>query len=266
MKRFSIIVAFFIVCLFPGQAFAKEFDNTSHDWYFKPSEDGKQVTTEPEYVNMLEKHGGLFIADPNKKELYLTFDNGYEAGYTADVLDTLKKYRVPATFFVTGHYLQEEPELVKRMEQEGHIVGNHSFNHPDLTVESNATVREELESVETLYTKITGKSMPKYLRPPRGIFSERTLAVSNEIGYTNVFWSLAYKDWETDKQKGGKYAYDQIMKRIHPGAVMLLHTVSKDNAEALDKVITDLQKQGYVFRSLDELMVREIVPEWFLAP
>lgn len=267
MKRASLIlVTLFIVFFFPKQLLAKDFDQTSHDWYFKLSEDGKRVTTEPEYLEMLENHNGIFMADSQEKELFLTFDNGYEAGHTAAILDTLKKRDVPATFFVTGHYLQEEPELVKRMVKEGHIVGNHSFNHPDLTVESNETIREELESVETLFTQITGKSMPKYLRPPRGIFSERTLAVSNALGYTNVFWSLAYKDWEIDKQKGEQYAYDQIMRRIHPGAIMLLHTVSRDNAEALDRVIVELQKQGYTFRSLDEYMVRQVVPDWLLTP
>lgn len=249
------------------QAFAKEYSNIQWDWYFKPSKNNEPPTTEREFAEMLDKYGGMFIAEPSKKELYLTFDNGYEQGYTGDILDVLKAKNVPAAFFVTGHYIKEEPELVKRMVKEGHIVGNHSFHHPNFAKTSNADIREELVSVEELFTKVTGEQMPKYLRPPRGIFSERTLAVTKELGYTNVFWSLAYKDWETNRQKGWKYAYDQVMKRVHPGAIMLLHTVSKDNAEALGKIIDDLRKQGYTFHSLDELMATQTLPHaWFVTP
>ncbi len=266
-KLTAICIAFtFVYFAFSVQAFAKEYSNMQYDWYFKPSKNNEPATTEPEFAEMLQKHGGIFIAETDQKELYLTFDNGYEQGYTGDILDVLKKKKVPATFFVTGHYLKEEPELVKRMVKEGHIVGNHSYHHPNFAKTSDTKIREELESVEQLFTKITGKQMPKYLRPPRGIFSERTLAVSYELGYTNVFWSLAYKDWETNNQKGWKYAYDNIMKRVHPGAIMLLHTVSKDNADALDKAIDDLKKQGYTFHSLHDLKAKELVPDWLLTP
>lgn len=248
------------------QASAKEYSNMQYDWYFKPSKNNEPATTEPEFAEMLERHGGIFIANTSNKELYLTFDNGYEQGYTSTILDVLREKKVPAAFFVTGHYIKEEPELVKRMVKEGHIVGNHSYHHPNFAKTSDAKIREELESVEELFTKVTGKQMPKYLRPPRGIFSERTLATSHQLGYTNVFWSLAYKDWETNNQKGWKYAYDNIMKRVHPGAIMLLHTVSKDNAEALGKAIDDLRKQGYSFHSLDELTARNSIHEYFITP
>ena len=196
----------------------------------------------------------LFIKlDPSKKEIYLTFDNGYENGYTAQILDVLKKEKVPATFFVTGHYLETAPDLVKRMATEGHIVGNHSWSHPDLTKSSNEQMVEELEKVRKKAEELTGNKTMKYIRPPRGVFSDRTLAIAKQQGYTHAFWSLAYVDWNTDQQKGAQYAYDNIMKQMHPGAVILLHTVSKDNADALERVIQDVKKEGYTFKSLDDL-------------
>lgn len=266
-KKVVLVIAIFSLLACPFQAFAKEFQNKQYDWYFKPSKNHQPATTEPEFEQLLNKYGGIFIDKTEEKRLYLTFDNGYEQGYTSKILDVLREKQVPAAFFVTGHYIKEEPELVRRMVNEGHIVGNHSFNHPNFVQTSDAKIREELESVEQLFHKVTGKQMPKYLRPPRGIFSERTLAISSQLGYTNVFWSLAYKDWETNRQKGWKYAYDNVMKRVHPGAVILLHTVSKDNAEALGKIIDDLRKQGYSFHSLDELMAkRMLLHEWLFIP
>ncbi|TLS35723.1 delta-lactam-biosynthetic de-N-acetylase [Pseudalkalibacillus caeni] len=235
--------------------------NRQHDWYFKRSKNHQPATTEPEFLDMLTKNGGMFIGNTDKKELYLTFDNGYENGYTAEILDVLKEKKVPATFFVTGHYLRDQPDLVRRMVKEGHIVGNHSWSHPNMTQKSDEKIREELEKVKEEFTMITGKKEMIYLRPPRGIFSERTLEVSNKAGYVNVFWSLAYKDWVTNEQKGWKYAYDNIMRQVHPGSIMLLHTVSKDNAKAMGKVIDDLRKQGYTFKSLDDILVQRAIPK-----
>ena len=139
------------------------------------------------------------------------------------------------------------------MANEGHIVGNHSWSHPDLTRVSDEKILEELEKVRKKTEELTGNKTMTYMRPPRGIFSERTMAIAKGQGYTHAFWSLAYVDWKTEQQKGAQYAYDNIMKQIHPGAVILLHTVSKDNAEALERVIQDLKKQGYTFKSLDDL-------------
>lgn len=247
----TLVLSFFAFSFDSLQA--ETLDNTAYDWYFKPSQNNQPATTEPHYKSLLEKYGGYFIGNSEEKELYLTFDNGYENGYTAKILDVLKEKEVPAAFFVTGHYLKTSPELIDRMVKEGHIVGNHSFNHPSLVEVDDATLKEELDSVKAKFTEMTGIQEMKYLRPPRGIFSERTLALSEELGYTNVFWSFAYMDWDVNNQKGAQYAYDSIMKRIHPGAIMLLHSISKDNAEALGRVIDDLKTQGYVFKSLDEL-------------
>ncbi|WP_429699524.1 delta-lactam-biosynthetic de-N-acetylase [Alteribacter keqinensis] len=231
---------------------AHAYSTQVHHWNFKPKENNEPPSTEPHYEALLEKYGGFYIGDTSKKEIYLTFDNGYENGYTKKVLDVLKEKEVPATFFVTGHYLNTERELIQRMLKEGHIVGNHSYHHPSLPEVDDARVKRELENLKDLYTEVTGDSRMQYLRPPRGTFSERSLALSQQLGYTNVFWSFAYVDWEVNRQKGWKYAYDSIMRRIHPGAIMLLHSVSSDNAEALPKVIDDLRAQGYEFKSLDD--------------
>ncbi|MFB4165816.1 delta-lactam-biosynthetic de-N-acetylase [Alteribacillus sp. JSM 102045] len=224
-------------------------------WNFKPAKNNQPSDTEEIYKEMLNKYGGFFIGDPNSKSLYLTFDNGYENGYTADILDVLKEKNVPAAFFVTGHYLKSAPELVKRMKEEGHVVGNHSWHHPSLPEISNKRLEEELGKVKEEYERITGEKDMIYLRPPQGTFNERSLAQTQQLGYINVFWSFAYVDWETNGQKGPGHAYNSIMRRIHPGAVMLLHSVSEDNAEALEKVIDECQSEGYTFKSLDELVL-----------
>lgn len=143
------------------------------------------------------------------------------------------------------------------MVNEGHIVGNHSWSHPNMTEISDHQLKKELDKVKNLYTIITGEKEMHYVRAPRGVFSERTLALSYQNGYINVFWSLAYKDWDIHDQKGWKYAYDKIMEQVHPGAIMLIHTVSKDNAEALNKVLDDLLKKGYTFKSIDDLLVKK---------
>ncbi|MFD2371198.1 delta-lactam-biosynthetic de-N-acetylase [Brevibacillus sp. GCM10020057] len=224
---------------------------------FKKSKNGQLPSINEEgFKNIVERHGAVFLGDTTKKELYLTFDNGYENGYTAAILDTLRARKVPAIFFVTGHYVKDQPELLKRMVSEGHLIGNHSWSHPDMTAIPNEKVKEELTKVQAAVAEITGQKEMRYLRPPRGIFSDRTLAVSKELGYTNVFWSLAYKDWDTKVQRGWKYAYDNVMGQLHPGAVILLHSVSRDNADALGAIIDDARKQGYEFKSLDQLPPR----------
>lgn len=259
---FVWLFAIIFTIAIPLSTSASPYSNASHDWYFKKNKEHRPSTTEPEYEKLLNRYGGVFQGDTNKKVIYLTFDNGYEQGYTEEILDVLNKKDVPATFFVTGHYLKSEPDLVKRMVKEGHIVGNHSWSHPDLTEVSNERLKRELKKVEKLYTEITGKHDMRYLRPPRGVFSERTLALTQKLGYTNVFWSLAFLDWETDKQKGWKYSYRNVMEQIHPGAILLLHTVSKDNAKALPKIIESLREKGYKFKSLDYLMAHKTTPDF----
>jgi peptidoglycan-N-acetylmuramic acid deacetylase len=258
MKRLTILITFaLLVSLLPLYS-AEGYQDVPYHFGFKKSKNGQLPSIDQEgFKEILVKHEAIFLGDTTKKELYLTFDNGYENGYTAQILDTLKEKKVPATFFVTGHYVKDQPELLKRMVKEGHLIGNHSWSHPDMTQIPNNRIKEELEQVKEEVTRVTGQKEVSFLRPPRGIFSERTLAVSKELGYTNVFWSLAYKDWDTKAQRGWKYAYDRFMSQLHPGAVILLHSVSKDNAEALGKIIDDVRKQGYEFKSLEQIKYKK---------
>ena len=251
MKKISILTLAICLCL-PVIASAAA---DSYGWGFNKGKNGQPADAGPKFENMIKKSAAIYKGDPGKKEIYLTFDNGYENGYTGDILNVLRRQHVPAAFFITGHYLKTAPELVVRMVKENHIVGNHSWTHPDMSRSSDEVIRQELRRVKEETEKLTGQQTMNYLRPPRGVFNERTMAVAKKEGYTHVFWSLAYRDWVVDQQRGSKYAYDEVMKQIHPGAIMLLHTVSKDNAEALDSIITDLKKQGYVFKSLDQLMI-----------
>lgn len=251
VKHVVCLLSLFMILSSSTQVFA-QYANTPIHWGLKkatneqPAEAGKQLD------DLLKKYGGFYKGSAKKKDIYLTFDNGYENGFTPKVLDVLKKEKVPATFFVTGHYLKSNADLVKRMGKEGHIVGNHSWSHPDMTTISDDQIRKELERVRTETEKLTGKKKMVYLRPPRGILSERTLAIAKQEGYKHVMWSLAFVDWKINQQKGWEYSYHEIMKQIHPGAIILLHTVSKDNADALEKSIRDLKARGYTFKSLDE--------------
>ncbi|MFD1708298.1 delta-lactam-biosynthetic de-N-acetylase [Siminovitchia sediminis] len=256
MKRWLFTLPLFFL-VFSQVYTAEALSNHPIHWGFKKGSDGKQAEAGEAYDELLEKYDAFYKGNPEEKVLYLTFDNGYENGYTEKILDILKQEKVPAAFFVTGHYLESAPELAKRMVQEGHIIGNHSWSHPDMTQISEEKIQEELERVKQKTAALTGQTDMQYLRPPRGILSERTLSVAREQGYIHVLWSLAFKDWQTDQQKGWKYAYDNIMRQVHPGAVILLHTVSKDNAEALEQVIQDLKKDGYTFKSLDDFRIQE---------
>ncbi|RKQ31382.1 delta-lactam-biosynthetic de-N-acetylase [Oceanobacillus halophilus] len=236
---------------------------SGYGWGFKKNDEHK-VPDIGEYQQILEKYGAYYADLSGDKEIYLTFDNGYEEGYTDDILDVLKQENVPATFFVTGHFVTSQPELVKRMVEEGHIIGNHSYHHPDFTVVSKESMKEELESLEDVVAEHTDQKEIKLLRPPRGMFNERTLEWANELGLTHVFWSLTFTDWNTGNQKGWRYAYDQIMKQMHPGAIILLHAVSSDNAQALERIIQDLKRKGYEFKSLDHLLLKNSLPKGVL--
>ena len=228
--------------------------DTPYHFGFKKSKNGApaSIAQEP-FRSVVEKHGALFAGDATNKTLYLTFDNGYENGFTPKILDVLKEKKVPAIFFVTGQYIKEQPELLRRMADEGHLIGNHSWSHPDLTTVSDAELERELERVKAGVAAATKQKEMKYLRPPRGIFSDRTLSVSKRLGYVNVFWSAAYVDWDTKRQKGADYAFRQVTSQLHPGAILLLHSVSKDNADAMARIIDYARAEGYEFKSLDSL-------------
>ncbi len=228
-------------------------DADRRGWGLKPNDEHRQPEM-PSYISsLLKKYNAYWIGRPDEKVLYLTFDEGYEAGYTPKILDVLKENHVPAAFFVTGHYVRSQPELVKRMVAEGHIVGNHTDSHPSLPDISDEEIKKELAVVEEEFTRVTGVKGMKYLRPPKGEYSERTLAVTRQLGYYNIFWSLALVDW-VPMAGGSQEAYNSVMKNLHNGAVILLHAVSADNTGALDRIIKDAKAQGYTFETLDDLV------------
>ncbi|WJQ79515.1 delta-lactam-biosynthetic de-N-acetylase [Brevibacillus brevis] len=253
IKSLLVGVSLLLTSALPVDSIMASPDHPYH-FGFKKSKNGQLPSINEEgFKSIVDRHGAVFLGDTTKKELYLTFDNGYENGFTPKILDTLLAKKVPAIFFVTGHFVKEQPELLKRMAKEGHLIGNHSWSHPDMTTVPNQKIKDELTKVSDAVQQVIGQANMRYLRPPRGIFSDRTLAVTKDLGYTNVFWSVAYRDWDTKVQRGAKYAYDNVMAQLHPGAVILLHSVSKDNAEALGTIIDETRKQGYEFKSLDQL-------------
>ena len=203
---------------------------------------------------ILWRYDAAYIGDTSQKVLYLTFDAGYENGCTAEILDVLKKHEVPAAFFLVGNYLQQNPDLVRRMAAEGHIVGNHTMHHPDMSqCNDPAAFAKELEDLAALYQKITGEEMAKYYRPPQGTYSQKNLEIAREMGYKTVFWSLAYVDWNNDKQPTADYAFSKLLPRTHNGAVILLHSTSRTNAQILAELLTRWKAMGYRFGTLDEL-------------
>ena len=202
----------------------------------------------------LSRVDSAYIGDTTQKVLYLTFDAGYENGCTAQILDVLKKHNVPAAFFLVGNYMKTNPDLVKRMADEGHIVGNHTMSHPNMSkIADEAAFRKELEGVEALYRGITDQALPKYYRPPQGIYSQQNLEMAKKLGYKTVFWSLAYVDWNNDAQPTAEYAFSKLLPRTHNGAVVLLHSTSQTNAQILDELLTKWKDMGYRFAPISEL-------------
>ena len=208
----------------------------------------------PANAAVLARYDAAYLGNTAQPVLYLTFDAGYENGYTAKILDILKKHEVKAAFFLVGNYLEKNPDLVRRMAAEGHVVGNHTMHHPDMSkIADPAAFQKELEDLEKLYISITGQKMAKFYRPPQGIYSETNLQMAKELGYKTVFWSLAYMDWQNDNQPTAAYALEKLIPRTHNGAVVLLHSTSKTNAEILDELLTKWKEMGYTFGTLEDL-------------
>ena len=204
--------------------------------------------------DQLRQYQAAYIGDVGEKVLYLTFDAGYENGCTAKILDTLKEKQVPAAFFLVGNYIQRSPDLVRRMVAEGHTVGNHTMHHYDMSkLSDKAAFSRELTDLEALYKETVGQELPKYYRPPQGIYSEENLKMAQELGYQTVFWSLAYVDWNNDAQPTREAAFAKLLPRTHNGAVVLLHSTSKTNAEILGELIDKWKAMGYRFGTLEEL-------------
>ena len=213
-----------------------------------------QAPNGPASQAQLQKLDAVYVGDTSQKVLYLTFDAGYENGCTEKILDVLKQHNVKAAFFLVGNYMEKNPDLVRRMVEEGHIVGNHTMHHPDMSkLTDKEAFSKELTDLENLFREVTGKELPKFYRPPQGIYSEENLKMAQELGYKTVFWSLAYVDWNNDSQPTRDQAFSKLLPRTHNGAVVLLHSTSQTNAEILDELLTTWESQGYTFQTIDRL-------------
>ena len=204
-------------------------------------------------AGQLAQHSAYYCGSASQKRLYLTFDCGYENGNMPAILDALKNHNAPGAFFVVAPYIEENPDLVRRMAAEGHTVGNHTNHHPDMTTQSKEQFTQELQSTEALYYQTTGQQMPKFYRPPEGKFSDENLAWAEELGYRTIFWSLAYVDWNQESQPSVQQAFSKLLPRTHAGAIVLLHSTSATNAAILDELLTKWEEMGYTFGTLDEL-------------
>lgn len=225
----------------------------STGWGLSFQEEGKRPAGNAS-IDDLKQYNAYYASDTDQKIIYLTFDAGYENGNTPAILDALKKHQAPAVFFVVGNFIKDNPDLIRRILADDHIIGNHTMTHPDLPqISSMDAFQKELQDVEELYTSLTGEAMTKFYRPPRGIYNTENLSMAKELGYSTFFWSLAYVDWIQDQQPSREEAFQKLLTRIHPGAIVLLHNTSSTNAEILDELLTKWEEMGYEFHSLKEL-------------
>jgi len=227
---------------------------SSENWGLGFGQEGSQPTGNAS-VEELRQYDAHYVGPDTEKVIYLTFDAGYENGNTQPILDALKKHNVPATFFVVGHYLESAPELVKQMVADGHFVGNHTYHHLDMSsIASKESFEKEMRDVENLFKEITGTELAHFYRPPQGKYNTNNLKMAQELGYHTFFWSLAYVDWYQDKQPTKEEAFKKLVGRIHPGAIVLLHSTSKTNGEILDELLTKWEEMGYTFRTLEDFV------------
>lgn len=247
LKKIIVFILFFLIT-FPVVS-AQEYG-----WGFKRN-NSNQTPDVGRYLNIIKDTNSYYVGPTHQKVVYLTFDSGYDNNVLGKMLDVLKEKKVTSTFFVTGDFVLREQKLLKRLVNEGHTVGNHTWGHKNITILSDEELRYQLEKIEQEFETITNKKMARYFRPPAGVFNRESLLKIRDMGYTTFFWSLAYKDWETNNQRGGDYAYNSVMNNIHNGAIILMHTVSTDNLEALPRIIDDLRSRGYVIENLDQIVL-----------
>lgn len=261
-QKVSIVAVLFLVMYALGALTAKKAESVgvaallhgkSENWGLGFGTEGKPPTGNAS-AEELKKYNAYFIGDTTQNTIYLTFDCGYENGNTELILDALKKHDVKATFFVVGNFLETSPEIVKRMIAEGHTVGNHTYHHLDMSsISSMDAFKKETQDVENLFEQITGTPITKFYRPPQGKYNIENLKMAQELGYHTFFWSLAYVDWYQDKQPTKDEAFGKLLKRIHPGAIVLLHSTSSTNAQILDELLTKWEEMGYTIKPLTEL-------------
>lgn len=262
-QKVSIVAVLFLVMYALGALTAKKAESVgvsallhekSENWGLGFGTEGKPPTGNAS-AEELKKYNAYFIGDTTQNTIYLTFDCGYENGNTEPILDALKKHDVKATFFVVGNFLETSPEIVKRMIAEGHTVGNHTYHHLDMSSISRMDAfKKETQDVENLFEQITGTPITKFYRPPQGKYNIENLKMAQELGYHTFFWSLAYVDWYQDKQPTKDEAFGKLLKRIHPGAIVLLHSTSSTNAQILDELLTKWEEMGYTIKPLTELV------------
>lgn len=225
----------------------------SSSWGLSFRKEGERPTGNAA-IDELRQYNAFYADDTSEKKIYLTFDAGYENGNTPLILDALRKHNAPATFFVVGNFISDNPDLVKRIVAEGHTVGNHTMTHPDMSgISSKESFQKQLNDVEELYTSVTGEKMTRFYRPPRGVYSTENLKMAKEMGYSTFFWSLAYVDWIQEQQPSREEAFEKLLSRIHPGAIVLLHNTSSTNGQILDELLSKWEDMGYHFHSLKDL-------------
>lgn len=229
----------------------QSLSNSKIGWGIKRSDNHEQPDVGTKNKEIMDKYNGIYMGNKEKKIVYLTFDLGYEAGYTSKILEILKNNNVKATFFITAHYVNTQPDLVKQMIDEGHVVGNHTVNHKSMPSCSLETINKEVMNLHFAISEKFGYEM-KFIRPPKGEYSERTVAYTNTLGYKTVMWSFAYDDWDENKQGREEYGRKKILENVHNGEIMLLHATSKDNANILDDVVKQIKQMGYEFKNIDE--------------
>ncbi|MBR5542797.1 MAG: polysaccharide deacetylase family protein [Oscillospiraceae bacterium] len=260
LHKRTLIIALFCAAVFfslpyfpKGPASEVSGNISATDWGLSFRAPGKTPVANAT-KEQLSRYDAHFVGDENEKVIYLTFDAGFENGNMPKILDALKAHNAPAAFFLVGNFIDREPELLKRMVSEGHIIGNHTLSHPDMSKISDfEKFSAELSGLNDKYRAVIGEDMKKFYRPPQGKFSEANLGNAQKLGYKTVFWSLAYVDWYENRQPSHEEALKTLTTRIHPGAVVLLHSTSKTNGEILDTLLTKWEEMGYTFKSIEEL-------------
>lgn len=248
---FLAVPLLIVSLLFLMSAGGSVTSTTGYEWYFQPNENH----TQPEVIKEVDLEGYpvVYCGSDSEKKVSITFDAGYENGCTTPILDTLKEKGVQGAFFLDGNYLKQNEALVQRMAAEGHIVGNHTLNHADMTALTDLdTYRRQIDGWNDILTGY-GLTPSGYFRFPCGKFSERALEYNQKLGLTSVFWSFAYYDWVEDDQPNPDAALEKIMSRMHNGCVLLLHSTSKTNAQILGTLIDRLRAEGYEIVPLDQI-------------
>lgn len=255
----AILTVIIILSIITGNEITKDvvtnpeirLSNKKIEWGIQRKNNHEQPNLGKNNVKLINKYNGMALGNSEKKYIYLTFDLGYEAGYTEKILDSLKENSIPATFFITAHYVNTAPELVQRMIDEGHIVGNHTANHKSMPNLTDEDIKEEVMKLhQEIFEKYNYEM--KYLRPPKGEYSERVLSLCENLGYKTVMWSFAYVDWDEKKQPSENEAMNKIISNLHNGEIMLLHATSRTNADIMDKIIKKIKEDGYEIRSIEE--------------